>query len=71
MITGPKRIGDIVTVTVSESTNIDNSEQASTNNSQSASGSADYNKFFRGMLNGLTNGNNANFDDQPANTFAY
>jgi len=64
-----KRIGDIVTVFVSESTNIDNSEQASTANSQSASGSADYNKFFRGMLNGLTNGKNANFDDQPANTF--
>ena len=64
-----KRIGDIVTVSVSESTNIDNSEQATTANSQSASGSADYNKFFRGMLNGLTNGENANFDDQPANTF--
>ncbi len=64
-----KRIGDIVTVLVSESTNIDNSEQSTTANSKSASGSADYNKFFRGMLNGVTKGKNANFDDQPANTF--
>jgi flagellar L-ring protein precursor FlgH len=64
-----KRIGDIVTVSVSESTNIDNSEQATTDNSQSASGSADYNKFFRGMINGLTKGENADFDDKPANTF--
>ncbi len=64
-----KRIGDIVTVSVSESTNIDNSEEASTANSQSASGSADYNKFFRGMLSGLRNGRNATFDDRTANTF--
>ncbi len=64
-----KRIGDIVTVFVSESTNIDNSEQSSTANSKSASGSADYNKFFRGMLNGMTKGENADFNDKPANTF--
>ncbi len=64
-----KRIGDIVTVFVSESTNIDNTEQSSTANSKSASGSADYNQFFRGMLSGITKGKNTNFDDQPANTF--
>ncbi len=64
-----KRIGDIVTVFVSESTNIDNTEQSSTANSKSASGSADYNKFFRGMLNGMTNGENADLTDKPANTF--
>ncbi|MCP4269794.1 MAG: flagellar basal body L-ring protein FlgH [Candidatus Brocadiaceae bacterium] len=64
-----KRIGDIVTVFVSESTNIDNSEQATTNNSNSASGSADYNKFFRGMLSAMRTGRNTTFDDRPANTF--
>ncbi|MBT7592617.1 MAG: hypothetical protein HN561_16290, partial [Candidatus Scalindua sp.] len=36
-----KRIGDIVTVSVSESTAVDSGETASTNNSSSASGSAD------------------------------
>ena len=42
-----KRVGDIVTVVVSESTSIENDENATTNNSNSTSGSADYNKFFR------------------------
>ncbi len=64
-----KRIGDIVTVTVSESTNIDNSESATTDNSNTASGSADYNKFFRGILSAARTGRNANFTDRSANTF--
>lgn len=64
-----KRIGDIVTVVVSESTSIANDENATTNNSNSASGSADYNKFFRGILSGLRTGRNAKFDDRAANTF--
>lgn len=65
-----KRVGDIVTVVVSESTSIANEEDASTNNSNSASGSADYNKFFRGVLSGLRTGRNAKFDDRAANTFS-
>ncbi len=65
-----KRVGDIVTVVVSESTAIDNDETATTNNSASASGSADHNKFFRGMLSGLRTGRNAKFDTRDANTFS-
>ncbi len=64
-----KRVGDIVTVVVSESTSIANDENATTNNSTSASGSADYNKFFRGILSGMRTGRNAKFDDRAANTF--
>lgn len=65
-----KRIGDIVTVTVSESTSIDNDEKATTNNAASASGSVDNEKFFRGQLKGLLEGRNARFNDRPPNTFA-
>ena len=65
-----KRVGDIVTVVVSESTSIDNDETATTNNSASASGSADHNKFLRGMLSGLRTGRNAKFDARDANTFS-
>ncbi len=64
-----KRVGDIVTVIVSESTSIDNNENATTNNSASASGSADYNKFFRSAISALRTGRNARFDDRDANTF--
>ncbi len=64
-----KRVGDIVTVTVSESTIIDGDETATTNNSSKASGSVDYEKFFRGTLKGLTEGRNARFNDRPPNTF--
>ena len=64
-----KRVGDIVTVVVSESTSIENDENATTNNSNSASGSADYNKFFRGILSAMRTGRNAKIDDRPANTF--
>lgn len=64
-----KRVGDIVTVTVSESTIIDSDETATTDNSSKASGSVDYEKFFRGTLKGLTEGRNARFNDRPPNTF--
>ena len=65
-----KRIGDIVTVVVTETANILNTETNTTGNSNSASGSADYNKFFRGILSSLRTGRNAKFDDRPANTFS-
>jgi len=65
-----KRVGDIVTVIVSESTSIDNNEKATTNNSSSTTGSADYNKFMRGMINALKTGRNAQFTDRDANTFS-
>ena len=65
-----KRVGDIVTVTVSETANILNTESNTTGNSSSASGSADYNKFLRGIISGLRTGRNAKFTDRPANTFS-
>ena len=65
-----KRVGDIVTVTVSESTSIDSDETSTTNNSSNASGSTDYNKFLRGTLSALRTGRNAKFTDRPANTFS-
>ena len=64
-----KRVGDIVTVVLSESTSIENDENASTNNSNSASGSADYNKFFRGIISAMRTGRNAKYDERPANSF--
>ncbi len=65
-----KRVGDIVTVEVSESTFIDNDEKSSTNNASSASGSVDNDNFYNGVLHGLSSGRNAEFVDRPANTFA-
>ncbi len=64
-----KRVGDIVTVVVSESTTIDSEETSTTDNSSSTSASTDYNKFFRGTLSALRTGRNAKLDDRPANTF--
>ncbi len=64
-----KRVGDIVTVVVSESTSIDSDETSTANNSSSASGSADYNKFLRSALSAIRTGRNARFDDRDANTF--
>jgi flagellar L-ring protein precursor FlgH len=64
-----KRVGDIVTVIVSESTSIDSDETSTTNNSSSTSASTDYNKFLRGTLSALRTGRNARFDDRAANTF--
>jgi len=64
-----KRVGDIVTVTVSESTIIDNDETATTKNSNTASGEINNNKFARGILSGLRTGRNAKFDARTANSF--
>jgi len=65
-----KRVGDIVTVTVSESTIIDNDETATTKNSNTASGEINNNKFARGILSGLRTGRNAKFDARIANSFS-
>jgi flagellar L-ring protein precursor FlgH len=65
-----KRVGDIVTVDVSESTFIDNTEKSTTNNATSASASVDNNNFYNGVLHGLSSGRNAELIDRPANTFA-
>ena len=66
-----KRVGDIVTVVVTETANILNTETNTTDNSSSASGFIDNNKFFvEGLLSALRSGRNAKFDDRPANTFA-
>ena len=65
-----KRVGDIVTVEVSESTFIDGDETATTDNSTTASGEIDNNKFARGILSGLRSGRNARFDSRTANSFS-
>ena len=65
-----KRVGDIVTVIVSEETSIDNDETATTDNSSAASGEIDNNKFARGILSGLRSGRNARFDSRTANSFS-
>lgn len=64
-----KRVGDIVTVLVSESTAIDGEETSTTDNSSSSSASVDYNKFLRSAISALRTGRNAKFTDRPANTF--
>ncbi|MGR3174482.1 MAG: flagellar basal body L-ring protein FlgH [Candidatus Scalindua sp.] len=66
-----KRIGDIVTIIVSETTNILNTETNSTDNSTSASGSIDNDNFVTGLRHALTSGRNAKIQDsRAANTFA-
>ncbi len=65
-----KRVGDIVTVMVIEETNIDNEEDASTDNSARYSGEVDNNAFIDGVISGLTKGRNARFDSRAANTFS-
>ncbi len=65
-----KRVGDIVTVIVSEETLIDNDEKSTTNNAASTSASVDNENFYNGLLHGLSNGRNAEFIDRPANTIA-
>ncbi|MDR4498614.1 MAG: flagellar basal body L-ring protein FlgH [Candidatus Scalindua sp.] len=62
-----KRIGDIVTVIVIEETNIDNEENASTDNSNKFSGEVNNNAFLDGVISGLTKGRNTRFDSRPAN----
>jgi flagellar L-ring protein precursor FlgH len=65
-----KRVGDIVTVTVSESTIIDNEETATTKNSNTASGEVNNEKFARGILSGIRTGRNARFDARVSNSFS-
>jgi flagellar L-ring protein precursor FlgH len=65
-----KRVGDIVTVEVSEETKIDNDEKSTTNNSSSASGEIDSEKFARGILSGLRTGRNAKFTARTPNSFS-
>ncbi|MBS1258685.1 MAG: Flagellar L-ring protein [Candidatus Scalindua arabica] len=65
-----RRIGDLVTITISEKTTIDNSEESTTDNTSTVTGSRDNDKFFRGMWSGIRNGRNARFDDRTANAFS-
>lgn len=65
-----KRIGDIVTITVSEVTDILNTETNSTTNSGSSSGSIDNENFISGLRHALTSGRNAKIQDsRAANTY--
>ena len=66
-----KRIGDIVTIIVSETTNILNTETNTTDNSTSASGSIDNKNFIQGLRHALSSGRNAKiYDSRAANTFS-
>ncbi len=65
-----KRVGDIVKVIVSESTDIDNGEGSTTNNSNKTSGEINSNKFARGIISGLRTGRNARLDVRPANSLS-
>ena len=65
-----KRVGDIVTVTVSETANILNTETNSTDNSSSHEGSIDNKNFLEGIRHALSSGRNAKIQDsRAANTF--
>lgn len=65
-----KRIGDIVTVTVSETTTILNTETNTTTNSGSSSGSIDNDNFIQGLRHALSSGRNAKIQDsRDANTY--
>ncbi len=66
-----KRVGDIVTVVVTETANILNTETNTTDNSNSASGSIDNDNFMTGLRHALSSGRNAKIqEDRAANTFA-
>jgi Flagellar basal body L-ring protein len=66
-----KRIGDIVTVTVSETANILNTEINTTDNTSSSSGSIDNGNFMTGLRHALSSGRNARIQDsRAANTFS-
>jgi flagellar L-ring protein FlgH len=65
-----KRIGDIVTVTVSEVTTILNTATNTTDNSGSSSGSIDNENFISGLRHALSSGRNAKvYDSRAANTY--
>ncbi|MBZ0108303.1 MAG: flagellar basal body L-ring protein FlgH [Candidatus Scalindua rubra] len=66
-----KRVGDIVTVTVSETANILNTETNTTDNTSSSSGSIDNDNFMTGLRHALSSGRNARIQDsRAANTFS-
>ncbi len=66
-----KRVGDIITVTVSETANILNTETNTTDNSSSSSASMDNGNFMTGLRHSLSSGRNARIqDDRAANTFS-
>ncbi len=66
-----KRVGDIVTVTVSETANILNTETNTTDNTSSSSGSIDNDNFMTGLRHALTSGRNAKIqEDRAANTMS-
>ena len=65
-----KRIGDIVTVIVTEETNIDNNESASTKTTEKGSGEINNNAFLRGIESSLRTGRNAKFSPRAANNFS-
>ncbi len=66
-----KRVGDIVTVTVSETANILNTETNTTDNTSSNTGSIDNDNFMTGLRHAITSGRNAKIQDsRAANTFS-
>lgn len=65
-----KRVGDIVTVLVVEETAIDNDEGASTENTNTQSGSMNNNGFLGGLVSALTNDRNKKFTTRTANGYS-
>lgn len=66
-----KRVGDIVTITVSETANILNTETNTTDNTSSHSGSIDNGNFMAGLRHAISSGRNAKIQDsRAANTFS-
>lgn len=65
-----RRVGDLVTVTISEKTTIDSDETSTTDNTHTTTGSQDNDKFFRGMWGTLRNGRNAKFTARDANAMS-
>jgi flagellar L-ring protein precursor FlgH len=65
-----KRIGDIVTVIVTEETSVDNDETANTKNASKHSGEISNNSILRGIKTGLLNGRNEKFSARAANNYS-
>ncbi len=65
-----RRVGDLVTVTVSENTDIDGGETSTTDNESIMTASRDSDNYLRGLWSGIRNGRNAKIQDsRAANTF--
>ncbi len=65
-----RRVGDLVTVTVSENTDVDGGETSTTDNESTMTASRDSKNYLRGLWSGLRNGRNAKIQDsRDANTF--